>query len=91
MSNPGSVRLTPAALFKLGLVLASLGTITGLAYLTRTDFADSRHDATAKVSAAALVIEEHSRRSLLTIDIVLESAAEWVKERGIETVRSQAD
>ena len=91
MSNPGSVRLTTAALFKLGLVLASIGTLAGLAYLTWTDFADSRRDATAKVSAAALVIEEHSRRSLLAIDIVLESAAEWVEERGIETVRSQAD
>src|ERR1044072_1601542 len=91
MSNPGSVRLTTAALFKLGLVLASIGTIAGLAYLTWTDFADSRRDATAKVSAAALVIEEHSRSSLRAIDIVLEAAAEWVDERGIETVRSQAD
>src|ERR1044072_2660342 len=91
MSNPGSVRLTTAALFKLGLVLASIGTVAGLAYLTWADFADSRRDATAKVSAAALVIEEHSRRSLLAIDIVLESVAEWVGERGIDTVRSQAD
>jgi C4-dicarboxylate-specific signal transduction histidine kinase len=91
MSNPGSVRLTSPVLFKLGLVLASIGIITGLAYLTSTDFAESRHNARAKVSAAALVIEEHSRRSLLAIDIVLESAAEWVDERGIDTVRSQAD
>ena len=91
MSNPGSVRLTTGALFKLGLVLASIGTIIGLAYLTWTDFADARRDATAKVFAAALVIEEHSRRSLLAIDIVLESAAEWVEERGVEKVRSQAD
>lgn len=91
MSNPGSVRLTTAALFKLGLVLAYIGTITGFAYLTWSDFADSRHNAMAKVSAAALVIEEHSRRSLLAIDIVLESAAEWIDERGIDTVRSQTD
>ena len=91
MSNPGPVRLTTATLFKSGLAVASIGIIAGLAYLTWTDFADSRHDATAQVSAAALVIEEHSRRSLLAIDIVLEAAAEWVDERGIDRVRSQAD
>jgi C4-dicarboxylate-specific signal transduction histidine kinase len=91
MSNPASPRLTTAALFKLGLVLASIGTIAGCAYLTWSDFADSRNDATAKVSAAALVIEEHSRRSLLAIDIVLEMTAEWVDHSGIDAVRSQAN
>ena len=81
-------RLTTEALSKLALGLASSGIAIGLAYLTWTDFADSRRDAMARVSAAASIIEEHTRRSLLATDIVLESVTEWVEQRGVAALRS---
>src|SRR5262245_16551319 len=86
-----SPKLATEALSELGLFLASGGIALGLVYLTWTDFVDARRDATAKVSAAALIAEEHTKRSLLATDIVLESVIEWVERRGVAALSSPTE
>ena len=82
-------QLSIALLAKVGLVLANASVLGALAFWTWADFTETRDAAVDKVSAAALVIEEHALRSLLAVDVVLDSVAELVATRGLKSLRSE--
>ena len=89
LSTSGS-GITIRQLFETDVILTSAFIIAGLAFWTWTDFADARREAEERVSAAALVVEEHAQRSLMAIDMVLESIAELAEERGLDWLHSAA-
>ena len=82
-------QLSIALLAKVGLVLANASVLGALAFWTWADFTETRDATVDKVAAAALVIEEHALRSLLAVDVVLDSVAELVATRGLESLRSE--
>jgi hypothetical protein len=52
--------------------------------LTRADFIEAHRNAEAKISTAALAMEELARSSLLTIDGALEAIVSRVAELGLD-------
>lgn len=85
------VRLTTEALSRIEFVLAACTILAGLIFWTRTDFAEARRNAEAKVSAAALAMDELARSSLLAIDGVLEAVASKVAEQGLDRFASGSE
>ena len=75
---------TTQSLSRLGFVLAAITIVAGLVFWTWTDFTDVRRDAEAKVSNAALAIDQLAGRSLLAIDVVLESVIARLAEQGLD-------
>ena len=82
---------TTQSLSRLGFVLATITIVASLAFWTWTDFTDVRRDAEAKVSNAALAIDELARHSLLAIDVVLESVVARVAEQGLDKLASEPE
>jgi hypothetical protein len=85
------VRLTTEALSRIELVLAATAIAAGLAFWTWADFSDAHSDARAKVAAAAVAVDELASRSLLAIDVVLETVVTRAAERGLDTLRSEPE
>jgi hypothetical protein len=85
------VKLTTEALSRIEFVLAASTILVGLGLWTRTDFAEARRHAEAKVSAAALAMEELARSSLMTIDGVLEAVVSRIAEQGFAQLASGAE
>jgi hypothetical protein len=84
------VKLTTEALSRIEFVLAA-SIVAGLIFWTRTDFAEAHRTAEAKVSAAALAMEELARSSLLAIDGVLEAVASRIAEQGLDKLSSDSE
>jgi two-component sensor histidine kinase len=84
-------RLTTDALSRIGLVLATTAILAGLAVWTWADFADAYGDAQAKTSAAAVAVDELASRSLMAIDVVLETVVARVAEQGLDKLRSEPE
>jgi two-component sensor histidine kinase len=85
------VRLTTEALSRIGFVVAAATIVLALAFSTWTDFTQARRHAEAKVSAAALAMEELARSSLVAIDGVLEDVVSAVAEHGLERLGSGSE
>lgn len=85
------VRLTTEALSRIEFVLAATTIVIGLVLWTRTDFAEAQRSAEAKVSAAALAMEELARSSLLAIDGVLEAVVSRIAEQGLDKLASSGE
>ena len=85
------LRLTTPALSRMEFVLATTTIVAGLSFWTWADFADVRHNAKAKVSTAALAMDELVRRSLLAIDVVLESVVARAAEQGLDRLGSEQE
>jgi two-component sensor histidine kinase len=85
------VRPTTAALSRVQFVLATITIAAGLAFWTWTDFAEVERNAEAKASVASLAVCELALRSLLAIDVVLESIARRLSERGLDNFGSDSD
>jgi len=85
------VRLTTEALSRIEFVLAATTIVVGLAFWTWADFADARHNAEIKVSTAALAMDELVGRSLLVIDVVLESVVTRIEEQGLDKLGSEPE
>jgi len=77
------VRLTTEALSRIEFVVAASAIVLGLIFWTHTDFIEAHRSAEAKVSTAALAMEELARSSLLTIDGALDSIVSRVAEVGL--------
>ena len=101
MRRPGSgtlirsllnyLRLTTPALSRIEFVLATATIVAGLSFWTWADFLDVRRNAEAKVSTAALAMDELVRRSLLAIDVVLESVVARAAEQGVDRLGSEPE
>jgi len=84
-------RLTANALSRIVLALASATIIAGLAAWTWSDFADARGDAETKVTATVVALDDLARRTLLTIDGVLESAVARIEEKGLDKLGAESE
>jgi signal transduction histidine kinase len=82
---------TTQLLSRVEFVLATIVIVVGLTFWTWADFADARRDAEAKVSNAALAIDEFTSRSLLAIDVVLESVVARLAEDGLDKLGSEPE
>ena len=87
----GQFRPTTRALSSIQFVLATLTIVAALALWNWTDFAEAEGDAEAKASVASLAVNELAGRSLLAIDVVLESAAARLSERGLDKLGSDLE
>src|SRR5262249_24297841 len=75
---------TARSLSSIHFVLAKTAIVPALAFWTWTDFVEVERDAEAKASVASLAVNELAGRSLLAIDVVLESAAARLSEEGLD-------
>jgi len=82
---------TTRALSSIQFVLATTTIVAALAYWTWTDFAEVERDAEAKASVASLAVNELAGRSLLAIDVVLESTAARLSEEGLDKLGSDLE
>jgi two-component sensor histidine kinase len=82
---------TTRALSGIQFVVATAAIVAALAFWASTDFAEVESSAEAKVSDASLAVSELAGRSLLAIDVVLESAAARLSERGLDNFGSDSD
>jgi two-component sensor histidine kinase len=82
---------TTRALSRIQFVVATTTIVAALAFWTWADFAELEEAAEAKVSDASLAVSELADRSLLAIDVVLESAAARLSERGLDDFGSESD
>src|SRR5215468_10888092 len=73
-------RLTTRALSRIQFVVATTAIVAALAIWTSTDFAEVEKDAEVKMSDASLAVSELAGRSLLAIDVVLQSVAARLSE-----------
>src|SRR5262249_21029324 len=80
---------TTRTLSSLQFVLATATIVAVLALWTWTDFAEVERDAEAKASVASLAVNELAGRSLLAIDVVLESAAARLSKQGLDKLGSE--
>jgi two-component sensor histidine kinase len=78
------VRLTTEALSRIEFVVAASAIALGVIFWTRADFIEAHRNAEAKISTAALAMEELARSSLLTIDGALEAIVSRVAELGLD-------
>jgi two-component sensor histidine kinase len=85
------LRPTTRALSRIQFLVATTTIVAALAFWTSTDFAEVEKAAEAKVSDASLAVSELADRSLLAIDVVLESAAARLSERGLDNLGSDSD
>jgi len=82
---------TTRALSSIQFVLGTATIVAVLALWTLTDFAEVERDAEAKASVASLAVNELAGRSLLAIDVVLESAAARLSEQGLDKLGSDLE
>jgi len=87
----GHFRPTTRALSRIQFVLATTTIVAVLAFWTWTDFAEVEGDAEAKASVASLAVNELAGRSLLAIDVVLESAATRLSEHDLDKLGSDLE
>ncbi|HEU0059625.1 MAG TPA: HWE histidine kinase domain-containing protein [Hyphomicrobiaceae bacterium] len=78
------VRLTTEALSRIEFVVAASAIVLALIFWTHADFVEVHRNAEAKVTTAALAMEELARSSLLIIDGALESVVSRVAELGLD-------
>jgi hypothetical protein len=71
--------------------VATTTIVIALAFWTSTDFAEVEKAAEAQVSDASLAVSERADRSLVAIDVVLESVAARLSERGLDNFGSESD
>jgi two-component sensor histidine kinase len=84
-------RPTTRALSRIQFVVATTAIVAALAFWTSTDFVEVEKDAEAKISDASLAVSELAGRSLLAIDVVLQSVAARLSEQGFDNFGSDSD
>jgi two-component sensor histidine kinase len=85
------LRPSTRALSRIQLVVATTTIVAALAFWTSTDLAEVEKAAEAQVSDASLAVSELAGRSLLAIDVVLESVAAKLSERRLDNFGSDSD
>jgi two-component sensor histidine kinase len=85
------LRPSTRALSRIQLVVATTTIVAALAFWTSTDLAEVEKAAEVQVSDASLAVSELAGRSLLAIDVVLESVAAKLSERRLDNFGSDSD